>query len=123
MPDERVHAVDEGGRNRLCIGRVAPPLGLHVAAVTDQARNTVPFDHRGAEDFGQLTRACAAPDLHLIQAVLRRDETLGEEQVLHRLRIDVRDAPAVAEHLNGLAQAIEPNGALDLRQPGAGQLA
>jgi hypothetical protein len=58
------------------------------------------------------------PDLHLVEAVLRGYEALREEQVVFRLGVDVRDAPAVAADFDGFFQTGEGEAAFDLGQTG-----
>src|SRR5205823_497520 len=60
--------------------------------------------------LGHLADARAAPQVDLEEAVLGGDEALGKEQVVGILRVDVGDAPAVAQDLDRLLQA----GDLDL---------
>src|SRR5262249_18789871 len=50
--------------------------------------------------FGQLAGADATPEVDLEQAVLRGDPALGEEQVFEGLRVDMWDAPTVAQDFN-----------------------
>ena len=69
-----------------------------------------------AEHFGELSARHAAQQVHLPQAILRHHIAFGFHQVLHAGGANVRHAPAVALHGDGLFQAADVRGAIDLRQ-------
>ena len=98
------------------LGVVLPELLVPVAAEREQPREPVARDVVGPEHFGEPSLAVAAPHLELPHAVLRHDVALREEEVLGVLREDVRDAPAVAQHLDRLAQAEDQDRAVELRE-------
>src|SRR5262249_27233034 len=56
------------------------------------------------------------PHLELPHPVLPHDVALREEQIVDVLRVDVRDAPGVADHLDRVAKARHGEIAVDLRQ-------
>ena len=57
------------------------------------------------EDLGDGPGRLAPPQLELEQPIARRGEALREEQVGLVLRVDVVDAPAIADDLDPLRQA------------------
>jgi hypothetical protein len=58
----------------------------------------------------------AAEGIHLPEAVLCGDKTLGEEQVVQRSGTDVRDAVGVALYGDGSREAGDGDGAVELRK-------
>src|SRR5688572_376259 len=59
---------------------------------------------------------CAMVLIHLPQTVLCLHETLCKEQILDVVRVNVRDADAVADDAHGLAQTAQRDLAVELRQ-------
>jgi hypothetical protein len=47
------------------------------------ALQTILLKHGAAENLGELTGGVAADDVHLPEAVLRSDVSLGEDEVFH----------------------------------------
>ena len=76
----------------------------------------------GTQHLGYPAFADPAPHVDLPQPVLGRDESLGEEQIPHRLRVDVGNAPAVPADLDRAVEPLHPDLAVELRQPGAGRI-
>ena len=119
--DGRVHALGERVEDHRPLGVVLAHLLVPVAAEGEQAREAIAGDVVGPEHLGQLALAVAAPHLELPHPVLRHGEALGEEQVVGVLRVDVRDAVLVAQHLHRLAHAAGDDRALVLGQRRLGQ--
>ncbi len=85
---------------------IARPLAIvERAAIFQQARLSIALDGLGAQDFGQTPFVLAAPPLHLPQTILGHDVALREEQIVDVLRVDVRNAPQVTDHIDRLPQA------------------
>src|SRR5207248_5393910 len=63
------------------------------------------------------------PHLHLPQPVLRRDVPLGQEKFVSGLRVDVRDAPPIAAHLDRAVQAGDLDGPVESRETRARRIA
>src|SRR5207244_13604520 len=82
----------------------ALPLRVHVAAACEQPGESIPGDVRRAEDLCEPPFADSPPQIHLKESVLRGDEPLGEEEVVLRLRVDVRHAPPIASHFDRTIQ-------------------
>ena len=61
-----------------------------------------------AQNLREFAAAEAAHHVHLPQAVLRRDISLGEEKVFQRRRFDGRHAVAVARHGDRRGEARRP---------------
>ncbi|MNX67269.1 hypothetical protein D3C86_983910 [compost metagenome] len=99
-----VDAIREGGKNGAAFGVIAGELGLHVAAEQEEARRAVLLDEARAELLGHLAFTLAAPQVKLPQTVARGAETLGKEQIILVLRINVRYAVLVPHDLHGLGQ-------------------
>ena len=112
MPRVKAPAIGLGVRP------VTRPLAVDVAAELDAARHRIAFDEIPAEDLGQPALNRAPPEIHLKEAVLRLHEPLREEQIVLILRGNVRHAPAVADDPDGRRQALERDGAGDLREHG-----
>lgn len=86
-------------------GVIPVELGLEVAAEHVEARADVALELARAEDLGDGACGLAPPDLELKEPVARRGVALCEEQVVLALGVDVVDAPAVADELDGLTEA------------------
>ena len=78
------------------LGRLNPDLGFGGAPEADAPREPVHRQHIRADQLGE--RAARRPHecLQLEAAVLGLHEAEGERGVLVALRLDVRDAPAIA---------------------------
>jgi hypothetical protein len=94
---------------------VAQVFARH-AAQTQRAHEAVGIEGARPEHLGEPARADAPIHLHLPQPVLGVDEAQGEMRVLERGGVDMRDAVAVAQHLDLSAQAGELDLAFGLRQ-------
>ena len=101
--DVCVDAIGVGRQNPLAVGVIAGPLCVvERTPVLQQTRQAVAFDGRRPEHFGQPSFELAPPPFHFPEAVLRHDVALGEKQVAGVLRIDVGDAPLVANDVHRL---------------------
>ena len=114
--DVRIDSGDECRGDRAGVGCVARPLRVHVAAVCEQPGESIPGDVRRAEDLCEPPFADSPPQIHLKESVLRGDEPLGEEEVVLRLRVDVRHAPPIASHFDRAVQTGDVELPVDLRQ-------
>ena len=101
----RVDTRDEARRDLPGIGRVTLPIGFLVAAVAHQPRHPVARHVVGSEDLRQPALRRPPPEIDLEEPVLRLDESLREEQIVGVLRVDVRDAPAVADDADFVGEA------------------
>ncbi len=110
LVDIGVDAVDERRDDRLAARVVPVELGLQVAAEHVQARADVALQRLGSEDLGDGAGGLPAPDLELEQAVARRRVALREEQIRLVLRVDVIDAPTVAQHFDRGREPADPQG-------------
>ena len=63
----------------------------------DGAGERIARDRGGSQNFGEAASAGAAPKVDLEEPVLRRDVTLGEEEVVDGGGVNMRDTPAVAQ--------------------------
>ena len=104
LADVRIDATDVGLDDGLATRVIAIQLIIHVAAKLVQARAAVACQLAAAEDFRDGASCLPPPHFELEQPVLRRGVALGEEQVGFVLRVDVVDAPAVADDLDGLGE-------------------
>src|SRR5215203_844255 len=96
---------------------IARQLGVSdTAAILEQAGLLVSRDRAGAENLGQPSLARSPPHLHLPKAILRRNVSLREEQVLGGLSVDVRHTPRVANHAHGCFEACGSERTVDLRE-------
>src|SRR4029077_12555206 len=99
-----------GQQRRVELGRACEP---------DRANELVRLEAGVTEDLGELAAPGATEEIELEQAVLRRRVSLKEEQVVRRVRVDVRDAVAVADDLAALVEAEEAVVAVERRlRPG-----
>ncbi len=122
--DEGVHSGRVGFEDPFTFGVITRPFTIvHRASVPEQPGLTVAPDRLRAEDLGHAAFLVAAPQLHLPQPVLRHDVPLRKKQVVRVLRVDVRNAPSVANHLHRLAQSLQALLPIKRGQRGTGQLA
>jgi hypothetical protein len=70
-----------------------------------QPRPDVALQLLATEDLGNGTRRLSPPELELEEPIARRGVPLGEEQVVLRLRVDVIDAPGVAQDFDRLLES------------------
>ena len=69
-----------------------------------------------ADDLGELTGGVATDKVHLEEAVGGGDESLGEDEVVERLRVNVGNALGVALDRNRGFEAGDLQAAIQLRQ-------
>ena len=93
-----------------------PQVRFGHAPQAERAHEAVRLERIRAEDLGEAPRADAPVHLHLPEPVLGVDEAEREVRVLERGGVDVRDAVAVAQHLDGRAEAGERDLAARHRQ-------
>src|SRR5690606_34013769 len=63
-----------------------------------------------ADDFAQASATNAAVNVHLEQPVLGVDITLGEEEILVGLGVNMRYTPLVTDNFDRVTQATEGDG-------------
>jgi len=97
-------------------------LIVHRAAILQETCEPIAADGLRSQDFRQATLAGASPDLHLPEAILRGDVTLGEEEIVGRSRVNVRNAPAVADHLHVAAKSRDADVAVHLSEGASEQV-
>ena len=85
-------------------------LGGHVAAVPEEAEADVALQLVRAEHLGDRAGGLGAPHLELEEAVACGRVALREEEVVLGLGVDVVDAPAVADDLDGGLEAGDGEG-------------
>ncbi len=113
--DVGIDAGNESADVALCIGAVAGPFGVHVAAIQKQPRRAVLFDIGRPERIGKLAQPFATQQVELKQAVARDVESLHEERVAIGAGVDVRHAPTIDANLRRLFQPGQAHGRLRLR--------
>ncbi len=64
----------------------------------ERALQPIRIEHRPAKDCCKLAGGVATQHVHLPQAVLSRDESLGKDHVVAGASMDVRHATRVASH-------------------------
>jgi len=69
-----------------------------------------------ADELRHTALAPSPPDLHLPQPVLGHHEALGEKEVLFIRRVEVRNPPSVAEHLDLVRESLDDDLPFDLRK-------
>ena len=85
-------------------------LGGHVAAVLEEAEADVAPQLVRAQHLGDRAGGLGAPHLELEEAVAGGGVSLREEEVVLGLGVDVVDAPAVADDLDGGLEAGDGEG-------------
>ena len=100
-----VHAAHVGLDDLLAARMVVIQFGVEVAAELVEARADVAVELARAEDLGHGAGGAAAPDFELEEPVLRGQVALRHEEVVFVLRVDVIEAPAVADHFHRLLQS------------------
>ena len=110
--DVGVDAIGEGGQDRQRVGRITLILGLHVAAIAQQAGVNITCQERRSQDFRQSALAGALPEFHLKQPILGRHEALGKKKIMLVLGINMGNAPAVAQDLDRMLKSwrFQPSG-------------
>ena len=120
--DIGVHAVRVGREDALALGVVAGPFPfVEGSAVHHEPRPGVVVEGLGAEDLRETAFPPPAPELHLPQAVLGHHITLGKEEIIRILRVDVGYAVAVPDHLDGFLQSFQGQFPFDLGEGCAGK--
>ena len=102
--------------NGFRIGSVTRPFLFPVAAVLKAPRHRVPFDEVRPQHFGEPSLRRPPPQVHLKQAILGLYEPLRGKEVVLAGGGDVRNAPSIANDLNGRVQPGDRNGSRHLRQ-------
>ena len=105
LGDVGVDAAHEGFDDRLAARVIVIQLGVEIAAEHVQPRADVALHFPRPENLGDRPGCLAPPQFELEQPVLRGGVALREEQVRLVLRVDVVDAPPVAQDLDRLRQA------------------
>ena len=101
-----VDAGSEGHADGAHIVRaIGRPLGLHVAAIDEEALRPVLREKARPEIGREQAQAALPPQIDLPEAIARRVEALGEEEVVEALRPDMRDAVAIDRDLGRRLQA------------------
>lgn len=113
--DERVHTARVGCEHAL---RIGVELQHRPFAHLPQAQRAV--FHIGperplAENLSEFSLRQPAAQIHLPQAVLRGHITLREEEVVDRLRADVRNATRIAQNLDTTGEPGQSAGPFELR--------
>ena len=105
-------ALQRGQRPRRQRGQLTGGAALQA----HRAAEAICFQALAAEQFGQAPLGHAPAQLHLPQAVLGMNHALGKPQIGLAAGVDVRDAPAIAQHFHRGLQAGQAQAALVLRQ-------
>jgi hypothetical protein len=100
-----VDAIGESGQDRQRVGRIALILSFHVTAIAQKTGIDIARQESRSEDFGQPSLSGALPKFHLKQPILRGDEALGKKEIVLILRINMGNAPAVAQDLDRVLQS------------------
>lgn len=100
------------------LGRQGCDGAVGGGAELEDALDAVVVDESVTEDLREFTGGVAAKDIHLEEAVLRGDKTLGEDEVVEGSRADVRDAVCVALDGDGSREARQGEGSINLRERG-----
>jgi len=79
---------------------VARHLTSDVAAILEQPGADVTLELTSAEQLGDGAGCLSPPDLELKEQIACRGVTLGEEEIVLILRVDVRDAGFVPKDLD-----------------------
>ncbi len=108
--DVGIDAIGKRANDRLGIRAVCRPLGVPIATEVDRARQLIARHCGGPEDLRELTGAGAPPEIDLEEAVRGGDVALREKEVVRGRRIDVRNAPPVAQDFDWLLQAADVDG-------------
>ena len=79
--------------------------------------STMRYNDRRPERFGQFACSDSPPEVDLKQSISGGDVSLREEEILHRLGVNVRDTPAVPKDFDRFSQPGDRNipGAEDWR--------
>ena len=81
-----------------------------VAAVSEEAEPDVTLDLVRPKELGNRARGLSTPHLELKEPVTSRRVSLGKEEIVLGLGIDMVDAPSVADDLDRLLEAIGSKG-------------
>jgi hypothetical protein len=98
------------------VGGLVVVNALGGEANLEDALRFVVLDERGAHDFSERAVGVASRCVHLPQAILRGDVTLGDEEVVLRGGVNVRHAVCVAANGDRRGQAGEMHVTVELGQ-------
>ena len=88
---------------------------VQVSPELEEPRPVIASHRPRSEELSSRARGLGAPDLELEEAVARGAVSLGEEEIVLRLRVDVGDAPHVLDDLHALLQTGQGQGLAALR--------
>ena len=113
-----VDALDKCTDNGCAVRMIAREFGGQAAAVLEEARSLVTREFAPADDLRHGARRLTPPHFELEGAVACGRVALREEEVVLVCRVDVRNAPAVAEYLHPAREPrkVEGVGARGLRR-------
>ena len=112
-----VDAVGVGAQVRLgALGELGVVLLLGHPVPAEGAQEGVGVDLALAEHLGEAARGGVPADVHLPEAVLRLDVTLGAEEVLVAVGVEMGNAVAVPADLHRGAETVEFEASLGLRE-------
>src|SRR5262245_2188796 len=80
----------------------------------------ITLEKSGTGDFSHFSGSKASHDVHLPEAVLRRDVALGEKEVVETFRANRRDATGVADDCHRRRESAHGKSTVELRKRGAG---
>jgi hypothetical protein len=78
---------------------------FEIAPELEQTGSDIAVDFPGAEDFGGSARGLPSPNFELEGAIFGCAVSLGEEEVVFVLGVDVVDPVLITDHFDGLAEA------------------
>ncbi len=116
LVDEMIHAACVGFKETACRRIDEAEIAFGGAAESECAELLIDIECGGTEDFGELTATDATQQIHLPEAVLRDDITLGLGHVFDGTCANVRHAPMIALDDHVFLQARQINVAVELRQ-------
>src|ERR1017187_3065322 len=98
--DIGVDAVGKRSEDCLGVGRVTFIFGLHITAIAQGAGVHIAGQRGSTENLGEPSLASAFPELHLEEAILGSDYSLGKEQIVLVLRVNVGNSPAITQNVD-----------------------
>jgi hypothetical protein len=116
LRDERIHTARVRFQNMARLIAQMAQIIFGGARQADRAQQTIGVERDRTKDFCEFAMRQPAIQLHLPQAILRVNVPLRENEIVLILRVKVRHAPFIAQHLDRRLQTGETQDAACLRQ-------
>src|SRR5262249_52181568 len=98
--DIGIDAVGERSEDLSASRVITAELGVEIAAIEKQPGGPILLHESRAKSLRQFSLALPAPEIELPESIAGGVEALGEEEVVGRCPVDVRDSPSIDNDLS-----------------------